>query len=169
MDRVPLVMDPGQHNADYLRTKARKLGHLLHGPGALLAWSGSGDDRRQRAHELEEQLASKLHAFGLNMEVEEQHRVLALLGKPDLTVRVGAAERGSLQRNCWALLQELAQEPSTQQLQLLVGPDLDRSEHPPAQLEPTALELQQLRQGAGMDAVAAINPEHSPWTLLRWS
>ena len=93
---------------------------------------------------------------------EEQHRVLALLGKPDLTVRVGAAERGSLQRNCWALLQELAQEPSTQQLQLLIGPDLDRSEHPPAQLEPTALELQQLRQGAGMDAVAAINPEHSP-------
>ena len=33
VDRVPLVMDPGQHNADYLRTKARKLGHLLHGPG----------------------------------------------------------------------------------------------------------------------------------------
>ena len=169
VDRVPLVMDPGQHNVDYLRTKARKLGHLLHGPGALLAWSGSGDDRRQRAHELEEQLAGKLHAFGLNMEIEEQHRVLALLGKPDLTVRVGAAERGSLQRNCWALLQELAQEPTTQQLQLLLGPDLDRSEHPPAQLEPTALELQQLRQGAGMDAVAAINPEHSPWTLLRWS
>jgi 3,4-dihydroxy 2-butanone 4-phosphate synthase/GTP cyclohydrolase II len=169
VDRVPLVMDPGQHNADYLRTKARKLGHLLHGPGALLAWSGAGDDARQHAHQLEEQLASKLHAFGLTMEVEEQHRVLALLGKPDLTVRVGAAERGSLQRNCWALLQELAQEPTTQQLQLLIGPDLDRSEHPPAQLEPTALELEQLRQGAGVDAVAAINPEQSPWMLLRWS
>ena len=43
------------------------------------------------------------------MEIEEQHRaVLALLGKPDLTVRVGATEQGSLQHYCWALLQELA-------------------------------------------------------------
>ena len=41
VDQVPLVMDPGQQHADYLRTKARKLGHLLHGQGRLLAWSGS--------------------------------------------------------------------------------------------------------------------------------
>ena len=47
-DRVPLVMDPGQHNAGYLQTKQDKLGHLMGGaggpaagPAAVLAWQGS--------------------------------------------------------------------------------------------------------------------------------
>ena len=47
-DRVPLVMDPGQHNASYLQTKQDKLGHLMDsaeapgpGPAAVLAWQGS--------------------------------------------------------------------------------------------------------------------------------
>jgi len=46
-DRVPLVMDPGVHNAGYLQTKQDKLGHLLGGaatptagPAAVLAWQG---------------------------------------------------------------------------------------------------------------------------------
>ena len=46
-DRVPLVMDPGVHNAGYLKTKQDKLGHLLGGaatpaagPAAVLAWQG---------------------------------------------------------------------------------------------------------------------------------
>ena len=48
-DRVPLVMDPGQHNAGYLQTKQDKLGHLMGGsetpgpgPAAVLAWQGGG-------------------------------------------------------------------------------------------------------------------------------
>jgi len=47
-DRVPLVMDPGVHNAGYLQTKQDKLGHLMggaatpsNGPAAVLAWQGS--------------------------------------------------------------------------------------------------------------------------------
>ena len=47
-DRVPLVMDPGQHNASYLQTKQDKLGHLMGGsttpaagPAAVLAWQGA--------------------------------------------------------------------------------------------------------------------------------
>jgi 3,4-dihydroxy 2-butanone 4-phosphate synthase/GTP cyclohydrolase II len=31
VERVPIQMEPGEHNADYLRTKRDKLGHLLHG------------------------------------------------------------------------------------------------------------------------------------------
>jgi 3,4-dihydroxy 2-butanone 4-phosphate synthase/GTP cyclohydrolase II len=31
VERLPLVMDPGEHNAAYLNTKAEKLGHLLGG------------------------------------------------------------------------------------------------------------------------------------------
>jgi 3,4-dihydroxy 2-butanone 4-phosphate synthase/GTP cyclohydrolase II len=31
VERVPIQVEPGEHNADYLRTKRDKLGHLLHG------------------------------------------------------------------------------------------------------------------------------------------
>jgi 3,4-dihydroxy 2-butanone 4-phosphate synthase / GTP cyclohydrolase II len=49
-DRVPLVMDPGQHNAAYLAAKRAKLGHLMGdgpscpigGPSVVLAWHGQG-------------------------------------------------------------------------------------------------------------------------------
>jgi 3,4-dihydroxy 2-butanone 4-phosphate synthase/GTP cyclohydrolase II len=29
VERCPLVINPGEHNADYLSTKAKKLGHLM--------------------------------------------------------------------------------------------------------------------------------------------
>jgi 3,4-dihydroxy 2-butanone 4-phosphate synthase/GTP cyclohydrolase II len=57
-DRVPLVMDPGQHNASYLQTKQDKLGHLMDsaeapgpGPAAVLAWQGSSRAMARGAQE----------------------------------------------------------------------------------------------------------------------
>ena len=35
-DQVPIEHAPGEHNADYLRAKAQKLGHLLHHQGLAL-------------------------------------------------------------------------------------------------------------------------------------
>ena len=53
-DRVPLVMDAGQHNAAYLQTKQDKLGHLMDsssvaaGPAAVLAWTMGTTERTQQ-------------------------------------------------------------------------------------------------------------------------
>ena len=58
-ERVPLVMDPGAHNADYLAAKREKLGHLFEsespcvvlalavnvGPEAGPRFAGSGGHR----------------------------------------------------------------------------------------------------------------------------
>jgi 3,4-dihydroxy 2-butanone 4-phosphate synthase/GTP cyclohydrolase II len=35
-DQIPIEHAPGEHNTDYLRTKAQKLGHLLHHQGLAL-------------------------------------------------------------------------------------------------------------------------------------
>ena len=45
-ERVPLVMDPGAHNADYLTAKREKLGHLFESesPCCLLYTSPSPRD-----------------------------------------------------------------------------------------------------------------------------
>lgn len=45
-DRVPLVIEAGEHNAGYLQTKQDKLGHLLEAPGAhRWYWPGGESDR----------------------------------------------------------------------------------------------------------------------------
>jgi 3,4-dihydroxy 2-butanone 4-phosphate synthase / GTP cyclohydrolase II len=88
VDRVPLVMDPGVHNAAYLAVKRSKLGHLmgegptcpLGGPSVVLAWHGEADDPL---------LAERLQALqqwarqrGLQLEPDHQARLLALLNQP---------------------------------------------------------------------------------------
>ena len=35
-DQVPIEAQPGAHNADYLRAKAQRMGHLLHHQGLAL-------------------------------------------------------------------------------------------------------------------------------------
>jgi len=45
-DQVPIEHPPGEHNRDYLRTKASKLGHLLHHQGLALDDEMLRDERR---------------------------------------------------------------------------------------------------------------------------
>ena len=35
-DQIPIEHPPGEHNTDYLRAKAQRLGHLLHHQGLAL-------------------------------------------------------------------------------------------------------------------------------------
>ena len=171
VERVPLVMNPGEHNASYLKTKERKLGHLLTGPGALVGWHASDGPRRRRDLELLQQLQQLASGFGLQIEAEDHHRVLAVLGQPALCLRLKALDGIDIQTGSLQLLRHLAARIDTGSLQLLLGPDLQRSEHPPADLEPTSCTLETLRMGDD-DALStnAQGPEETPlWSLTRWS
>ena len=80
-ERVPLVMDPGAHNADYLAAKREKLGHLFESesPCVVLArrWNvapkaghhspGSGGHRQRH---------------GFSLEALHEPRLLALWDRP---------------------------------------------------------------------------------------
>ena len=149
-DRVPLVMDPGLHNAAYLQTKRIKLGHLMQGapaspPGpepleacgltAVLARHGplSPLERDQR----QESLRIWAKGQGLQLERENHPRLLALLDQPDTTLLLTAAAGAELSPALLAeALQKLVAWPGSQGISLLLAPDSHRVEHPSADLAP---------------------------------
>jgi 3,4-dihydroxy 2-butanone 4-phosphate synthase/GTP cyclohydrolase II len=156
VDRVPLVMDAGEHNAAYLAAKRSKLGHLMGegpscplGPTAVLAWSGSSDE-----HTLAERL-EHLQAWaleqGLQLGREEHPRLLALLHQPALAVLIGpgAGQDGLAEAGLTDLLQRLARWPHTRSVALLLAPDAQRTNHPSALLEPQRRPLAELAAGGG--------------------
>ncbi|MCP9815429.1 bifunctional 3,4-dihydroxy-2-butanone-4-phosphate synthase RibB/GTP cyclohydrolase II RibA [Synechococcus sp. GreenBA-s] len=181
-DRVPLVMDPGFHNADYLQTKQDKLGHLMEtpsrngpghgaapvltappscrlGPAAVLAWQWGGEGELEptelTAHWQE--LRGWAADQGLDLELEEHPRVLALLDQPSLAVLLtGSSESGLAEA-----LHRLATWPTTASVSLLLAPDSQRTTHPSNTLEAQRRPLVELT--AEQPALRM-----APGTLIRW-
>ena len=168
-DRVPLVMDAGQHNAAYLQTKQDKLGHLMDGahqgnhapagPAAVLAWTMGGPDGTETAVVAErlQELRQWAEQHGVLLEREEHSRVLALLDQPQLAVLVEGGTASLLAEG----LQRMAAWGSTQSVSLLLAPDSQRSAHPSNTLEAQRrplVELQAARPQLRVDA----------GTLMRW-
>jgi 3,4-dihydroxy 2-butanone 4-phosphate synthase/GTP cyclohydrolase II len=163
-DRVPLVMDPGQHNAAYLDTKRAKLGHLMEptagdGPAAVLAWKVSSNDGVDTAVVSQhwQQLRQWGDSHGLGLEREEHSRVLALLDQPELAVLVSGADAPRLAEG----LQAMAAWPETQSVSLLLAPDSQRSAHPSNTLEAQRRPLQELQTAKPLLRLDA-------GTLMRW-
>ena len=181
-DRVPLVMDPGFHNADYLQTKQDKLGHLMEtpsrngpgggaaplptappscrlGPAAVLAWQWGGEGELEPAELTAhwQELRGWAADQGLDLELEEHPRVLALLDQPSLAVLLtGSSESGLAEA-----LHRLAAWPTTASVSLLLAPDSQRTTHPSNTLEAQRRPLVEL---------AAERPglRMAPGTLIRW-
>ena len=151
-ERVPLVMDAGQHNAAYLQTKRTKLGHLMDGPKAVLAWQRVEQAPEEtwladalQHHEQLEQLAQSL---GLSLEREEHPRLLALLNQPDLAVLVGPGDGELLQpKVIGQLLAAMGRWQGTGQVSVLLAPDGQRTSHPSVGLEPQERQLTELQRG----------------------
>ncbi|MEB3173036.1 MAG: bifunctional 3,4-dihydroxy-2-butanone-4-phosphate synthase/GTP cyclohydrolase II [Cyanobacteriota bacterium] len=175
-DRVPLVMDPGVHNAAYLSAKRTKLGHLmeLSGPGpscpvggatAVLAWHGQRDEQDLQA--LRHQLERLAAEAGLHLDSEEDPRVLAVLNHPQVALLMSAASSSAaagglpaqvLQR----CLSAMAQEHGTRCVSILLGPDPQRLTHPRASL------LDEQRDLAELSSQACLPLALEPGTVVRW-
>ncbi|WP_415400129.1 bifunctional 3,4-dihydroxy-2-butanone-4-phosphate synthase/GTP cyclohydrolase II [Synechococcus sp. W4D4] len=162
VDRVPLVMDPGQHNVNYLQTKQAKLGHLMdptgvRGPAAVLAWNPSSGHDEAGSAKLFQALSGWAEQKGLELEREEHSRVLALMDQPELAVLVNGGTAECLRQ----ILQTMADWPQTQSVSLLLAPDAQRSSHPSNTLEAQRRPLQELQSGQ-----AGVAFESG--ALLRW-
>ena len=172
-DRVPLVMDPSQHNAAYLQTKQAKLGHLMEavagatGPAAVLAWkrlAGAEGEAPSNGGGLATQLQELrqwAEEHGLHLEREEHSRVLALLDQPDLAVVVAGGDAQRLDQG----LRRMAHWQDTQSVSLLLAADAQRSNHPSNTLEAQRRPLQELNASAAANAALPLEGA----TLLRWS
>jgi len=172
-DRVPLVMDPGQHNAAYLQVKRTKLGHMLGeapscpigGPSLVLAWSGQADEPTLLGRF--QTLEAWAEDHGVRLEHEVRARLLALLNQPCLAVQIGGLDQltGSGQLVEQALCQ-LAAWPETSTVALLSAPDLQSSGHPSVDLEPERRQLVELRSP---DDLLGFGPlQLRPGAFLQW-
>jgi 3,4-dihydroxy 2-butanone 4-phosphate synthase/GTP cyclohydrolase II len=156
-DRVPLVMDPGAHNAAYLAAKRSKLGHLMGdgpscpigGPSVVLAWHGQMGE--QELAERRQALQTWALEQALRMEAEPEVRLLALLNSPQHTVLLSGLEHedGSSAAVEQAIAQ-LARWPGTERLSLMLAPAMEQSSHPRADLEPEQRPLAELQAGTGL-------------------
>ena len=151
-ERVPLVMDAGQHNAAYLQAKRTKLGHLMDGPKAVLAWQRveQAPEESWLADALQhhEQLEHLAQSLGLSLEREEHPRLLALLNQPDLAVLVGPGDGELLQpKVIGQLLAAMGRWQGTGQVSVLLAPDGQRTSHPSVGLEPQKRQLAELERG----------------------
>jgi len=172
-DRVPLVMDPGDHNAAYLSAKRTKLGHLMGqgpscpvgGPSALLAWHGPID--ADGAPSLGERVANLAAGHGLQCQREQDPRVLALLDQPQLALLLSSASAAASTQALpdpalQACLRALAQLPGTISVSLLLSPDPQHLNHPSASLLLEERDLQDLLQAQ------LLNLQPDAGLLIRW-
>jgi 3,4-dihydroxy 2-butanone 4-phosphate synthase/GTP cyclohydrolase II len=160
-DRVPLVMDPGTHNAAYLQTKQDKLGHLMgpkqgtegdggpHGLTAVLSWSGEAS--AQAVAERIEELRAWAQRQELLLEQENHPRLLALLNQPRVALLLTAsAETEELSAPLLAeALQTMVNWPGCEGISLLLAPDSHRVEHPSEDLSAEHRPLLDLNTTAG--------------------
>lgn len=172
-DRVPLVMDPSDHNAAYLATKRTKLGHLMGqgpscpvaGPSAVLAWHGQAAPEQILA--LTARLGALAADHGLQCLADEDPRLLALLNRPQLVLVLSTASAdaglqtmvGEPLTHC---LQELAQAPKTQAVSLLLSPEPQRLNHPSSSLLEQERDLGELQKGP----VPTLKPD--PGLVINW-
>lgn len=135
VDRVPLLIEATTYNADYLATKAEKLGHLLLQTYLVtisLRWQEDQLSVTERYNRLEEirSLASQHH---LLLQEEARPLANALFGQPALTFHLGF-NQGQQASPDWyqqsdspylkgiaQILDWLAQWPSVQALEFLVS------------------------------------------------
>ncbi|MFO7629283.1 MAG: bifunctional 3,4-dihydroxy-2-butanone-4-phosphate synthase/GTP cyclohydrolase II [Prochlorococcaceae cyanobacterium] len=179
VDRVPLVMDPGQHNASYLQTKRIKLGHLMESDGygltavlgldvaspAEAASTVEAANPVEASADLWQELRHWAAAEGLRLEREEHPRLLALLDQPSLAVLLSAGQGAGLTMETIAqALAQLGRRPAARAVSLLLAPDQQRSSHPSADLEPERRPLAELRQ----ERLCPMVPLQ-PGAFVRWS
>jgi 3,4-dihydroxy 2-butanone 4-phosphate synthase/GTP cyclohydrolase II len=178
-DRVPLVMDPSSHNANYLRVKQTKLGHLmgsglaaeqeapeLCGLTAVVGWHGCGD--AAFATRKLETLRQQLLNAGLLLEREADPRLLALLDQPELTLLLAAERDQELKaRDLADLLRNLAGWEGCQRISLLLAPDAKRVSHPSSEVEAEHRELSDLTPAR--EAVSCPHLDLRPGGFIVWS
>ena len=156
-ERVPLIMDAGDHNADYLATKRDKLGHMFNQPGpctvlalAVQTDSGEWSSLRRRA----EQTAAD-HGF----ELISLHapRLLALWERPQFVWKLEPGERDPM-----LLLKTIGSWDETSRLGLLRVINEQMAMHPPQTLERSERKLSELLDDEANGALA-----NAPF-LIHW-
>ncbi len=156
--RVPLVIDPGAHNAGYLATKREKLGHLIESesPCMVLALAVNVGPESWATIRLEVETIAENNGF--NLEALHEPRLLALWDRPQFVWKLLPEGRDPA-----SLLQSMATLAATERVGLMQVPTERMALHPPQTLERTERQLNDLIR-TGREELKINNP-----SLLHWS
>ncbi len=138
VDRVPLLIEATPYNADYLATKAEKLGHLLL-QTYLVTVAIQWQDQPTPAQKYErlEKLRHLASAHDLVVQEEMRPVAIALFNRAALIIHLGVEQAPALDPDWYQqsdlpitraiaqLLDRLAQWPMLEQLEFLVSPGSD--------------------------------------------
>jgi 3,4-dihydroxy 2-butanone 4-phosphate synthase/GTP cyclohydrolase II len=138
-ERVPLVMDAGDHNADYLATKRDKLGHLMAEQGPCTVLALAVDAASDQWPQIRRQAESAASDHGFQLEAVQTPRLLALWERPQFVWTLRPGDEDPL-----PLLKLMARWPETRRLGLLKAATDRMALHPPHTLERTEFRLSDL-------------------------
>jgi 3,4-dihydroxy 2-butanone 4-phosphate synthase/GTP cyclohydrolase II len=139
VDRVPLLIEATSYNADYLATKAEKLGHLLLRSYLITVAIQGQDDRLpiQERYERLEKIRHLAQAHHLLVQEEARPVATALFGESSLIFHLGFDQLNTESPDWYhqpdhpyvkaigEILDELASWQSVRQLEFLVSPGGD--------------------------------------------
>ncbi|MEO0757116.1 MAG: bifunctional 3,4-dihydroxy-2-butanone-4-phosphate synthase/GTP cyclohydrolase II [Cyanobacteria bacterium J06648_16] len=159
VDRVPLLIEATAYNADYLATKAQKLGHLMlqtYLATVALHWRvvPTSSQRYQRL----EQLRELAHGLGLLLQEEARSVAIALFDQPPLIFNLGLSQPDKIDSTWYKstdaspyldslgqLLTEMTTWPEIEQLDFLISGGSDPF---------TSLQVRLERQPFAWEAIA---------------
>ncbi|MGC6483566.1 MAG: bifunctional 3,4-dihydroxy-2-butanone-4-phosphate synthase/GTP cyclohydrolase II [Synechococcus sp.] len=184
VDRVPIVIHPSDHNADYLAVKRDKLGHIFQLGDAstaaepliakrdghlslstvVVSWDGDPEHLPQ----LRTRCEREANNLNLQLTSSTSPRLLALWDRPQfawqidnqLTKPTGASFATRLQ----SLLEVMASWPETQRLGLYSAASMNQLNHPSQTVERVEEPMNQLRLG-----LVGIQGRLRQPTLVQWS
>ena len=142
VSRVPLIINPGDHNANYLATKRDKLGHLFNAKNAAdvvtLAWD-CGEDLIAKLPDLLNRAEISATEFSLTLQPEQTPRLLALWERPQFVWTV-SGDITAIE----LFLKTLASWKETKRLGFLKTAKAEQRLHPSLQLNREEMDLSSL-------------------------
>ncbi|MBW4597896.1 MAG: bifunctional 3,4-dihydroxy-2-butanone-4-phosphate synthase RibB/GTP cyclohydrolase II RibA [Brasilonema angustatum HA4187-MV1] len=139
VDRVPLLIEANDYNSYYLKTKAKKLGHMLLQTFLLtvaINWQDDPEAVTERYERLEK-LRHLAKSHDLLLQEEARPLAIALFNQPSLIVHLGF-DQANVATDDWykhkghpyaqavsQILDELVALPYIQKLEFLISPGVD--------------------------------------------
>ncbi len=163
VSRVPLIINPGDHNANYLATKRDKLGHLFNEYNAAeiatLAWD-CGEEFIAKLPDLLHRAEVLAVKSSLTLQAEQTPRLLALWERPQFVWTV-SGETSAIE----LFLKTLASWTETKRLGFLKTAKAEQRLHPSLQLNREERDLASLLS----DKKNSWSDESDQPILIHWS
>lgn len=144
VSRIPLIIRPGDHNADYLATKRDKLGHMFANTNAsvviTLAWD-CGEKFNAKLPDLLGRAETSASKLSLILQPEQTPRLLALWERPQFVWTV-SGDNSDIE----SFLKTLASWKETKRLGLLKTANVEQRIHPSLELNREEMKLSSLLQ-----------------------